>query len=386
MRKINLLIITDTYIGIPGGSERHLLNFLTLLDHDHFNVTALQFFPMALDVKNVGMHSEINQVNFIHRPLANIKSFKFIKLFFFIIKLIKSHNIDMVISYHEKSDLLNYLLKFIPSVKTTRISSKRDLGFKLDGILKKLMLFVIPSFKTITTPSHSIKQMLTSEYKVPNANVHVIANGVDLNLYKKGTAPEKEKFRENLNIDKHSYVGICVGSLREVKGHDFLIRSFADFQKSSQHQWHLIIIGAGPLKNDLIELTKEFNLTNVHFVGLQTNVDYWLSHSDVIVSSSSSEGLSNALLEGIASGLPAIGTNVGGTPELVRPEKNGILVEYGNQLELSNAFSFFDKTPKKLVDYGNSSRGFAEKEYSNEIMVDRMESLYRDIFLRHEAS
>ncbi len=376
MSKIKLLILTDTYVGVPGGSERHLLNFLSLLDYNRFSVIIFQMFPWDLDEKNTEKLNNLKQVKFIHHKLQSIKSFKFFKYLYLIRKEIKKQNTDILISYHEKSDFLNFILGYLPGVNLIQVCSKRDLGFNLSGLFKRLMKLVTPRFKVFTTPSHSIKNMLETEYNVAPEHIHVIANGVDLDLYKAGTENEKIIFKSNLNMLPDSYVAVCVGSIKSVKGHEFLIRSFTQFCLTSKNDWHLIIIGIGELKKSLMEMVDKNSLKNIHFMGLQTNVEFWMRNSDLIISSSSSEGLSNALIEGIASGLPAIATDVGGTSEIIKDGYNGILVEYDNDSNLIDAFKYFDTKPEKLDEYGENSRAFAENEYANRIMVDRYQRLY----------
>ena len=379
MNKINLLIITDTYIGLPGGSERHLLNFLTCLDYNKFNVFAVQMYPDSLDVKNLALLHNIQGLTLFHMPLNSIKSFNFFSLCLKLRKLVKYNKINLIVSYHEKSDLLNYCLSLCVSKDVIHVSSRRDLGFKLNGILKQLIKTITPKFNYFTTPSKSIKEMLVSEYHVQPENIHVVANGVDLNLYSMAAVSDKNFFSKELRIKDDSFVAVCVGSLKSVKGHDFLIRSFSEFCDSSLHDWHLIIIGTGPLEEQLVNLSNSLNQENIHFVGLQTKVETWLRNSDLIVSSSSSEGLSNAIIEGIASGLPVIATNVGGSPELVNVNINGILIDFDNEDQCIDAFNFFDRNPNKLLEFGNNSRCFAEKEFANHIMVERLQTLYENI-------
>jgi len=104
-----------------------------------------------------------------------------------------------------------------------------------------------------------------------------------------------------------------------------------------------------------------------------------LQASDIFVLNSKSEGMSNALLEALAAGLPCIATDVGGNPELVRDGENGFLVPPNQPAPLSRLLDILANDPELRARMGERSRQRAQDEYSLEAMVRRTERIYEKV-------
>jgi glycosyltransferase involved in cell wall biosynthesis len=374
-----LLIITDTYVGVPGGSERHLHNFLTSISDD-FKVDVIQLIPTRNPMLVDGPLAERSNVTLHSRPLIGVRSKKMLYLIIELWRLIKKNEINLVISYHEKSDIINYILKLLPGISFISVSSKRDMGFKLEGSLKQVMHFITPRLKNITAPSHSIAKQMIDEFAIPKHNTHVIPNGVDLATYKIATTENRKELRNILGLPKNSRVISSVGWLKPVKGHQYLLEAFSLFTKNNPGEWILVLLGEGELEDELKAQAKQLSIfENVYFVGFQDNVQDWLGASDLMVSATLSEGLSNALIEATATGLPIVATNVGGNPEVVEHEFNGILVEKEDSFALSTAIETIVNEDRKYVEMSKNARIKAEKDFSNDTMVSRLELLYKKL-------
>jgi glycosyltransferase involved in cell wall biosynthesis len=170
---------------------------------------------------------------------------------------------------------------------------------------------------------------------------------------------------------------VYVGTLRYVKGVDVLIRAFkmlnADFP-----DYHLILVGDGKDRPKIDELIKALNIG--FYVQITGQVPYWsvgdqLSKASVFVLPSRSEGLSNALLQAMAAGLPIVATNVGGSPSLIQDSQIGLLVPPDNPEALYHAI-------KKLL----LQREFAEmlgknaKEKTEQYRVRMIVARYEELF------
>ncbi|MBL4796370.1 MAG: glycosyltransferase family 4 protein [Oleispira sp.] len=375
----NLLIITDTYVGRPGGSERHLHNFLTSISDD-FQVNVIQMIPSGNPMLADGPLVERSNVTLYSRPLTGVRSKNMLYLIIELWKLIRKNEIDLVISYHEKSDIINYVLRLLPGISFTSVSSKRDMGFKLEGNLKRLMYFITPKLKNITAPSRSIAKQMVDEFGIPQHDTHVIPNGVDLAAYNIMTDEGRIKLKGKLGLPINTRVMSSVGWLKPVKGHKYLLDAFSLFTKKHSSKWILVLLGEGELEDELKAQAKKLGiLDNVFFVGFQDNVQEWLGASDLMVSATLSEGLSNALIEAVATGLPIIATNVGGNPEVVEHGFNGLLVESEDSLALCNAIEEITSNEKKYLDMSKNSRIKAERDFSNDTMVERLETLYKSL-------
>jgi L-malate glycosyltransferase len=374
--KHGMLIITDTYIGIPGGSERHLYNFCKGVS-DQFEIDAYQLIPDQSPMLPDGIFEGKQHIRLNHRPITKLHSLKSIKLLLELIRLIYTKNIKLVVSYHEKADLYNFILKRIFGKKIISISSKRDMGFKLAGRLKNIMLHVTPKFDLITCPSISIKTMLIDEFKVIPDKIHVVNNGVEMQLYSEIVANEKALLKETLGLPTEHNLITVIGCLKEVKGHQYLIEAFSKFLPQAHNKWTLVMIGEGELEENLRTQAKTLAIEkNVIFTGYQTNIHDWLKVTDIVVSASLSEGLSNALIEACAAARPIIATDVGGNPEIVDDFINGILVSSKNADQLCKALLTLDGDPAMASAMGVQSKRKAEQHYSNSSMVNNLETVY----------
>lgn len=372
------MIITDTYVGVPGGSERHLLNFLSNISLD-FDVTVIQMNPEGNPIYPDGLLLERENVRLVSIPLQKLNSLSSLKKVYEIYQIVREFKPMVIASYHEKSDLLNFALSKLPRCNHKTVSSKRDMGLKLTGRLGKLISQINPNFDAITAPSKSIIDQVIECFNGKLNKSYVVANGVDLEKYGKATDPIIiEERKRHLGIPENKNVIISIGWLREGKGHEYLIRALSLFDVDDQ--WIVVILGEGPDRARLEKIVSELNLENkVHLVGLQNNVSEWLSVSDLAVSASLSEGLSNALVEASASYLPIIATNVGGNPEVVEHNQNGLLIEPASTESIVNALNQITSCRNLISDMGALSRKTAETKFSIQAMVESLEALYSSL-------
>ncbi|KIX13212.1 sugar transferase [Dethiosulfatarculus sandiegensis] len=168
--------------------------------------------------------------------------------------------------------------------------------------------------------------------------VRLIFNGVDL----KGYAPDMEArslIREELGLLTGQALLITVGRLSQVKDQAGMLQALA-LLKGISPLPVLALVGDGPERNSLTALTEELGVKDhVRFLGDRRDVPKLLAASDCFVLSSVSEGISKALLEAMAVGLPVVATNVGGNPELVCPKQTGLLVPQGEPKALAQALA-----------------------------------------------
>lgn len=375
MSSCKLLIITDTYVGVPGGSERHLLNFLSNLSSKfearvlQLNSTGNPYFKDQCELKeNVHLYSY---------PLESIKSVQAIKCLFWVYSQVLAFKPEIVISYHEKSDLISFMVQNLPRTNFKTVSSKRDMGLHLTGGIGWIMKRLNRSYNAITAPSKSIIELVHSEFGGSEKQTHVIPNGLLLSDYTQVT-DNRNALKTQLGLPLDKNIIITVGWLRQGKGHEYLIKAMAKIK--TEHDCHLVILGRGDDQSRLMSLCDDLGISDsVLFAGMQTNVNQWLSVSDVAVSASLSEGLSNALVEAAASQLPIVATNVGGNPEVVENGFNGYLVESQSSDSLADALSSIFGDSKRMQLMGKNSRNKAEEEFSIDNMVASLESLYSSI-------
>ena len=156
----------------------------------------------------------------------------------------------------------------------------------------------------------------------------------------------KKTSRKNLNLKKENFYLISIGRVVKRKGYNFLIKSLA---KIKNKKIHVLIIGEGPEKENLISLAKKLDVKErVHFLGFISEEEKFqhLSNSDIYVLSSVHEGFGIVLQEAMQVGLPIIATDNGGQVDFVKNEKNGFLIKFGDGKRLKSEIERLIKNKK----------------------------------------
>ena len=171
-----------------------------------------------------------------------------------------------------------------------------------------------------------------------------------------------------------------VGRLQGVKDQASLIRAFGILVRSSEdaaRRARLIIVGGGPLLAELQALVKSEQLDDyVWLAGERSDVPQLMQGMNVFVLPSLAEGISNTLLEAMASGLPIIATNVGGNPELVVDTLTGLLVPAGDPASLATALGALFADPDRAAELGRAGCARVKAEFSLDSMMNAYLSLY----------
>jgi len=171
---------------------------------------------------------------------------------------------------------------------------------------------------------------------------------------------------------------IFTGRLSPEKGVDFLIRTFADMRQT--HPCQLLIIANGPEQEAVVKLIAEHNLGgSVLLISRVEEVAAYLTASDLFVLPSRFEGLSNALLEAMACGLPVISTRVGGSRDIIEDGVNGLLVEVDAKDQLRDAMERVLSDRQLAAVLGVNARATVEAKHDMKSIANTYSNLYRDL-------
>jgi glycosyltransferase involved in cell wall biosynthesis len=142
----------------------------------------------------------------------------------------------------------------------------------------------------------------------------------------------------------------------------------------------LVIVGDGPVRREVENCLRESCLDpKALLLGYRADVERLYGVFDTFVLNSFAEGMSNTLLEAMASGLPIVCTAVGGNVELVENRRTGIVVPSGDVHALAEAIRAFMVCPQDGSMCGNRARDFAVKQFSLKHMIDQYNSLYETV-------
>ena len=246
---------------------------------------------------------------------------------------------------------------------------------------KKIERNILNKSNEIVVLSKFTKEKINNIYKINNNKIRIIPGGVDLNKF----APpiDKEIIRKKLNIPSNKIILFTVRNLVQRMGIDHLIIALNDLIKQNA-EINLVIGGEGKLKTGLIALARSFGIEDhIHFVGFisEDNLPAYYQMADMFVLPTKElEGFGLVTLEAMASGLPVVGTPVGGTNEILGEFDSSFLfkgIDPDSMAKLiSEKYQMIKHNPRKWKQISQQCRNFVEHNYSWDKNIEALEDLF----------
>jgi glycosyltransferase involved in cell wall biosynthesis len=197
------------------------------------------------------------------------------------------------------------------------------------------------------------------------------------------TPPAIASVRERLGIRPPAgRLVTTVGNIRKVKGLDVLIRAAAHVCARIPDVKFVVVGGISERAyyNELLQMIENLGLGDkFKFLGHQSDVFPLLCASDVFVLPSRSEGFSNALLEGMAAGVPCVTTRVGGNAEAVQDGETGFLVEAEDATAMADRIWRLIEDPRQAQQMGHAGRKRVSDDFSLQSMMVKLEATYENL-------
>ncbi len=211
---------------------------------------------------------------------------------------------------------------------------------------------------------------------LPSERIRVIPNGV---ARAEPTSITRRQLLSELGLPAESRLIGLLGRLWPQKRVKDAIWA-TDLLKVIRDDVHLLIIGDGPHRDRLRKFREQVVIGDrVHFLGHRDDAVRWLSHFDVLWSTSAHEGQSNAIMEAMAAGVAVVATDIPGTRDLVVPERTGYLVPVGDRAGIARYTNKLLEDPALARRLGRAGRERMQREFSVEKMVQRHAELYRGL-------
>lgn len=265
----------------------------------------------------------------------------------------------------------------------------RDI-YDLDGrnfkynVLRRLIRPMVHRYIAV---SAELREWLMHTVGVHPDRVVQIRNGVDFQRFHPRSGPRFSFGPEGFASSTAFLLG-TVGRMEPVKDPLTLVRAFLHLlatEPGADQRLRLVMIGDGSLRGEAQELLRAANAQALAWLpGERTDIPDILRGLDLFVLPSLREGLSNTILEAMASGLPVVATRVGGSPELVEEEKTGLLAPPANPLALAQAIRTYLDHPQLMRAHGQTGRKTAEQDFSMEKMVHGYIEVYESV-LNHSC-
>lgn len=211
--------------------------------------------------------------------------------------------------------------------------------------------------------------------RVGDDKITVICNSVDVRRYRRPV--DRDAVRRGLALPDGARVMAVVATFKRQKGHRFLLEAAAPVVERLP-DLHILLIGDGELRGELEAQARAAGLeAHVHFLGSRQDVPDLLAASDCFVLPSLWEGLSMALVEAMASGLPVIATAVSGTNQVMIAGETGLLVPPGDAARLGDAMLRLLSDPGRASEMGAAARRQVESYFSARKQAEDHIALYR---------
>ena len=180
-----------------------------------------------------------------------------------------------------------------------------------------------------------------------------------------------ERFFEDQSTEQGEYIVAC-GRLTKQKNYPMMIKAFSDAHKNHETE-ELRIYGEGDLQEELIKMVRESDLEkSVHFMGFSSDMVDVYRHAKLLIMTSDYEGMPNAILEALASGVPVISTDCpcGGPKMVIEPGVNGYLVPVGDSKRMGILINELLDDNDKLSAMKEKAKASADQFRSDTILKE----------------
>jgi glycosyltransferase involved in cell wall biosynthesis len=337
-RGISVLVVTITTVGLNAAGGADLIRIEIRGRH-----TLLHIFPRLLAI----LARERSKYSIIHCP-----------------------------TFSYLSGLAVLAGRILRRPTLLRVATENDVREFAEGRHWKYRLFfrLLRGAAGVIAPSAAIRdELLRAGFS--RERIVCFANAVDVNRFRPVTAEERAQAKGALGLAKDTAVIGTVARLVQRKGIDVLLRAFGIL--CSRHRAHLVVVGDGPLGEELRALAHQLRIEDaVSWLGFQADPIKWLQAMDVFALPSRLEGSPNAILEAMAMGLPIVATAIGGVVDLLKEGKNGLLMPPDDPDALAKALDRLLASTSLRADLGCCARNRAVEIFSLSDNISRLTDLY----------
>ena len=361
---MNILFIIDSLHSIEAGSERQIYKLidglvssghkvsLILLRHTDFS-RRLEAFPCAWESLDIGSIASANAF----RTMLHLRH------------RVKQQKVDVIHAYFPDACILAPL--FLKTSNNLLITSRRDMGLIYRGKPAWIYRLLARRTDVVVSNSKAVSDFTGDKENLPASKRRVIGNGIE----EYSSAKEAPQIFLNQTSNKLILVAnvkpvkrtldavIAVSQLIE-EGEDLELALVGELQDKQYAEKITALIAERKLEQ------------RIHLTGSLREPRRILSQANIGLLISESEGLSNTIMEYMDAGLPVIATRVGGNPELVANNENGLLIEKGDIHQLKAAILLLINNLPLQKSLGASGKSQIQKEFSVAALIRKHEALY----------
>lgn len=307
-----------------GGCENMLLRTLPLLDDfEHKIITLKEPGELAQRFISADIVIETVYCNGFFDILGILR----------LRRLTQKEAPDLIITYLFHADILGRLIlktcaPVVPFLRTTYNHPKYLIARFLEWLTKPLV-------KRYIANSEAVKDFYVKRLGVTPEKITVIPNGIDTDFFD-GIISDPN-LRKSLGITQDDFVITCVANLHPNKGHRYLLEAFENIYREYPAT-HLLIVGDGIERDNLKNQIRTYaSKNNISFLGRRIDVPQLLKISDCFVLPTLFEGMSNAIMEAMASSLPVITTDIPENRALIKNDISSLLIPPRSSKNITDA-------------------------------------------------
>nr|WP_240732270.1 glycosyltransferase [Geobacter sp. FeAm09] len=349
-----------------GGPEKQILEHLRRIDRQCFRPILCSFdndgrpngLLQAAEADNIRTLSLRSSSPFHPRLITQLR------------RLLRDNSVQLLVTHGYKSNIIGYLSSGALGVSQIVYSH----GWTGESAKIRCYEFadkqVMKMIQNIVAVSEGHKRQIVAA-GIPGDRITVVHNAV---FVEKG--PHKESIRDLLALPEDAVLVVSAGRLSPEKNFAGFIEAAAPIVRQRE-KVYFIVLGEGILRRELERQVAAAGLQGRFLLpGFSDNVPALLADADIFVSSSHTEGLPVAVLEGAGAGLPVVATAVGGTPEIVRGGYNGVLVPAGDVAALRQAMEHLLDNPEEAKDMGRRGAALVDEAFNFASQARKLEDLY----------
>ena len=412
MKRTKLLLVASSFFPTHGGAELRFLRYLPLLKDHGIEVEVITGTPKLKKFSEQDHVADWRKAK--DGELVSVQKIEFAQIFQYKLPEVGSVKrsqllLDQVIVRCEndqvKPDVIQLLIplsiKTISRLKRIKATSTPVVfsyalahtfskNFAIANLQKWRIRRVYKYFDCVITASSVLKDLVCGV--APETCVEVIPNGVDINKFKPiNDQSEKQSLRIKLNLPEDAIIISLIGAIHPRKGTDLLISAWSD---QANKNLHLLLIGPrfDLIRSELCEFKKKIKDLieesgfpgNVRFTGAVENIADYLKASDMFVFPSKKEGMPNAVLEAMATGLPTVLTPFVGLSEDFGEAGKEYLLTNRSSDAISSAIKSILKDDRSRIALGSNARNWVV----NTMQLEKSVRLYANVYssLAHQVT
>jgi glycosyltransferase involved in cell wall biosynthesis len=368
--------------GTGGGPEKTILFGAEQHDRERFAITVCYLRDMRDEVFGIDGRAAALDVEYVE--VRERHSFDH-RIWPQLVDLVRTRRIDIVHGHDYKTNLLALLL----ARRTGAIGMATSHGWTGHSRRERWCYYpadrqVLRRLPRVIAVSSEVRERLVRSGADPS-RVTVLLNGIDPAAFRRNRE-RGDRIREQLGYGRDDQVIGAVGRIEPQKRFDLLLDAFAAIRRDFPHA-RLVIVGDGSQRTAIEAHAARLGVAGAcQFLGHRLDIADLHGSFDLFVQSSEYEGTPNAVLEAMAMETPLVATDVGGTRELARPDREALIVPAHDVPALTRSIAAVLSHPVPARERAKAARRRVEEELSFAGRTRQLERIYEELMANHRRS